>query len=49
MNPFSVKDLAGAIHRPRHLASKMAYSLREMGAIEIVGKKGNAYLYKMRA
>ena len=48
-DPFSVKDLAGAIHRPGYLASKMAYSLREMGAIEIVGKKGNAYLYKMRA
>jgi hypothetical protein len=47
--PFSVKDLAGAIHRPRYLASKMAYSLREMNAIEIAGKKGNAYLYKMRA
>jgi hypothetical protein len=47
--PFSVMDLAGAIHRPRYLASKMAYSLREMNAIEIVGKKGNAYLYKMRA
>jgi hypothetical protein len=47
--PFSVLDLAKAIHRPRYLASKMAYSLREMNAIEIVGKKGNAYLYKMRA
>jgi len=47
--PFSVMDLARAIYRPRYLASKMAYSLREMNIIEIVGKKGNAYLYKMRA
>jgi len=47
--PFSVLDLAQAIHRPRYLASKMAYSLREMNAIEIVGKKGKAYIYKMRA
>ena len=49
IEPFSVMDLARAIHRPRYLASKMAYSLREMNVIEMVGKKGNAYLYKMRA
>jgi hypothetical protein len=47
--PFTVADLARAIHRPRRLAGKMAYSLREMDVIRIVGKMGKSYLYKMRA
>jgi hypothetical protein len=44
-DPFTVTDLAKLIHRPRNLASKMAYSLREMNAISNVGKRGKAYLY----
>jgi len=47
--PFTAADLASAIHRPRRLAGKMVYSLRGMDVIEIVGKKGKSYLYKMRA
>jgi hypothetical protein len=45
VQPFSVSDLASANSQPRRLAQKMAYCLREMGAIEAVGKRGNAILY----
>ena len=43
--PFTTSDLAAAIARPRRLAQRMAYCLREMGEIEAVGKQGNAILY----
>ena len=43
--PFTTSDLAGAIARPRRLAQRMAYCLREMSEIEAVGKQGNAILY----
>jgi hypothetical protein len=43
--PFSTADLANGMDRPRSLAQKVAYCLREMGAITAVGKKGNAILY----
>jgi hypothetical protein len=43
--PFSTKHLADAINQPRWLAQKMAYCLRNMGAIDIVGKDGNSLLY----
>jgi hypothetical protein len=42
---FTTAELAAAIARPRWLAQKMAYCLREMGAIEAVGKRGNAVQY----
>ncbi len=32
--------------RPRWLAQKMAYCLREMGVIEAIGKRGNAIMYR---
>ena len=44
-DPFSTADLAATGGRPRRLAQKMAYCLREMGAISAVGKQGNAILY----
>jgi hypothetical protein len=44
-DPFSTKHLAEAIDQPRWLAQKMAYCLRNMGAIDIVGKDGNSLLY----
>jgi hypothetical protein len=44
-DPFSTKHLADAINQPRWLAQKMAYCLRNMGAIDIVGKDGNSLLY----
>jgi hypothetical protein len=43
--PFTTSDLAVAVARPRWLAQKMAYCLREMGAITPIGKRGNAILY----
>ena len=43
--PFSTRELAEVIEQPRWLAQKMAYCLRHMGAIEVVGKKGNSLLY----
>jgi hypothetical protein len=44
--PFTTSELAKAIHKPIYLAQKMAYCLRTMGVIEIVGKQGNSYLYE---
>jgi hypothetical protein len=43
--PFTTADLAAAIDRPRRLAQKMAYCLREMGAITPLGRRGRAILY----
>ena len=43
--PFTTSNLASAISRPRRLAQKMAYCLREMGVITPLGKQGNAILY----
>ncbi|MCP4543794.1 MAG: hypothetical protein GY832_42315 [Chloroflexi bacterium] len=43
--PFTTSDLAAAIAKPRWLAQKMAYCLREMNAITAEGKRGNAILY----
>jgi hypothetical protein len=42
---FTTADLAAAIDKPRWLARKVAYCLREMGALAPVGKQGNAILY----
>lgn len=43
--PFSTRDLAESIDRPRWLAQKMAYCLRQMGIIEVAGKNRNSLLY----
>jgi len=43
--PFTTSDLASALGKPRRLAQRMAYCLREMGVIGQVGKQGNAILY----
>jgi hypothetical protein len=45
-NPFTVADLSAQIPLPRRLAQKMAYCLRRMEVISLVGKRGNAYLYE---
>ena len=45
LDPFTTSDLAGAIARPRRLAQKMAYCLREMDLITPWGKRGNSILY----
>ena len=42
---FTTRDIAGALGLNRFVAQKMAYCLREMGAINIVGRQGNAFVY----
>jgi hypothetical protein len=44
---FSTADLAQRAAMPRWLAQKMAYCLRNSGAIEAVGKRGGAWLYRI--
>ena len=45
---FTVPDLAEHTGDPRRLAQRMAYCLREMGVIEVVGKRGRAPEYRIR-
>jgi hypothetical protein len=45
VEPFTTTQLAEAMERPLWLAQKMAYCLREMGAIVVVGKHGRHILY----
>lgn len=42
---FTTSDLADALGRPRRLAQQMTYCLRNLGAIEMVDKHGNAIVY----
>jgi hypothetical protein len=44
---FTTRDLAKAIEHPIYVAQKMAYCLRKMDAIQVVGKKGNSILYSL--
>lgn len=44
---FTTSDLAGALRQTRRLAGKTAYCLREMGVIARVGKRRNAFLYRL--
>jgi hypothetical protein len=43
--PYSTRELAESIDQPRWIAQKMAYCLRNMGVLDIAGKKGNSLLY----
>ena len=43
---FTTAELAATAGRPRRIAQQMAYCLRESGAISIVGKRGNAIVYR---
>lgn len=45
---FHTGHLANGLKTPRHTAQRMAYCLRETGAIRVVGKQGNAILYRQR-
>lgn len=45
-DPFTTADIVTATGRPRRLAQQIAYCLRESGAVETVGKRGNAWLYR---
>lgn len=44
--PFNTAQLAEGLGKPRWVAQRIAYCLREMGAAKPVGKQGNAILYK---
>ena len=46
---FTTADLAKAIRQPRWMAQKIAYVLRTMGVLRVVGKRGNAFLYERNA
>ena len=45
-SPFSTLNLAESMNVDRAFARQVAYSLRETGAIHLVGKQGNALLYQ---
>jgi len=42
---FTTADIAARLAIPRWLAQKMAFCLREMGALGVVGKQGRSWLY----
>ena len=46
---FTTKDLATAMGIRRHLAQKMAYCLRKVRVIELIGKRGRANSYGVAA
>jgi hypothetical protein len=46
-SPFTTKELAEAAGIQRRLAQEMAYCLRKMSVIELVGKRQRANLYKL--
>jgi hypothetical protein len=48
-DPFTTADLASAISQRRRLAQRMAYCLRELGAITQVGRSGRSILYSRAA
>lgn len=47
-SPFDTGELAAALKVDRWVAQRIAYVLRETGAAEAVGKRGNAIVYKLR-
>ena len=49
LESFTSRDLAVATGVRRELAQKMAYCLRHMGIIELIGRQGRANLYRADA
>jgi hypothetical protein len=47
--PFTTADLAESLTITRRLAQQMAYCLRQMAQVDVVGKAGNAILYQKRS
>ena len=47
-SPFTSRDLAAALNQPDYLAHKVTYCLRQMGTLEVVGKRRNAWLYAIK-
>jgi hypothetical protein len=46
-SPFTSRELAAALDQPDALAHKITYCLRKMGTLDVVGKRGRAWLYAM--
>jgi hypothetical protein len=46
-SPFHTGDLAAAADVSRQVAQRIAYCLRQMGAVRTIGKRGNALLYEV--
>jgi hypothetical protein len=46
-DPFTTRDMADALGERVNLMGKMAYCLRKMAAVEMVGRRGRAYLYSL--
>lgn len=46
-SPFHTGDLAARADVRRHVAQRIAYCLRQMGAVRTTGKRGNALLYEV--
>jgi hypothetical protein len=44
--PFTTRELATASGQPVWLSQKMAYCLRQMGMLSVVGKRGQSTLYE---
>jgi hypothetical protein len=44
--PFTTRELATASGQPMRLCQKMAYCLREMGVLTVVGKRGRSTLFE---
>jgi hypothetical protein len=42
---FTNRELAEASAQPRYLAQRMTYSLRHMGALQIIGRRKRELLY----
>jgi hypothetical protein len=45
--PFSNKELAAALKCRLFVAQRMTYTLRKAGILDVVGKKGNAFLHEL--
>ncbi|MBT8486177.1 MAG: hypothetical protein HKO59_11615 [Phycisphaerales bacterium] len=45
-SPFDTADLAATLGVARGVAQRVAYCLRETGAVATAGKQGNAWLYR---
>jgi hypothetical protein len=44
--PFTTRDLSEALGRPLRTAQKIAYTLRHLGTLRTIGKRGNSFLYE---
>lgn len=45
---FTNHELSHALSQPTYLAERMSYCLRQMGVLDVVGKRGRAFLFQLR-